>query len=183
MNSRTWAVSGLAAVLLLGGCGRAIQKQDPSDRPALALNDFPAPTPSQAQSINERAAVVITDERGFKVLRNLTPTVMSLMNDAEAQRKSYRISISMAGAPAHERALVAKRDGWYIRGSRVFAESIGSLVIDPQTGAMYTISAIDAGTVFAASVAQISGNLAAGTYVVLLSDVPAELKPKMTRVL
>jgi hypothetical protein len=37
--------------------------------------------------------------------------------------------------------------------------------------------------VFAEMVAQASGNLAAGTYVVLLSDVPAQLKPKMTRVL
>jgi hypothetical protein len=170
-------------MLLLNGCGRAIQKPDPNDRPPLANNDFPAAPSAEQSKPTERAVVVITDERGFKVLRGQTPTVMSLANDGDAQRKSYRMLISMNGAPSHERQLMAKRDGWYIRGSRVFAESIGSLVVDPQTGAMYTISTQDAGTVFAEAVAQASGKLASGTYVVLLSDVPAQLQPKLTRVL
>ena len=183
MHIRTWAIPLLGGLLLLNGCGRAIQRQDPNDRPPLASNDLPAPEPSEQARAPERAAVVITDERGFKVLRSWIPTVMSLSNDAEAQRKVFRILISMNGTPSHERQLMAKRDGWYIRGSRVFAESIGGLVVDPQTGAMYTISTQDAGNVFAEAVAQSSGNLASGTYLVLLSDVPPLLKPKMIRVL
>jgi hypothetical protein len=131
----------------------------------------------------ERAAVIIIDERGFKVLQKVTPTVMSLVNDTRAQSKSYRIMIGLEGTPIHERQLTAKRDGWYIRGSRVFAESIGSLIVDPQTGAMYTISTQDAGNIFAEAVAQASGNLSSGTYLVLLSDVPTALRSKMTRVL
>ena len=184
MKTRTWVMPLLAGALLLTGCGRAIEKQDPNDRPALANDFLPVEEPTEdAPRVRERAMVLITDERGIKVLRNWTPAVMSLPNDAEAQRKAYRISIALAGNPSHERQLMAKRDGWYIRGSRVFSESIGGLVVDPQTGAMFTISTQDAGTVFAEAVAQASGNLAQGTYLVLLSDVPARLKPKMTRVL
>jgi hypothetical protein len=184
MSFRTWGLP-LLGLLVLTGCGRTVVKQDPNDRPALTSNDaLPLPEADEDRpNITERAAVVITDERGFKVLNRWTPTVMSLNNDAEAQRKAYRILISMQGTPSHERQLMAKRDGWYIRGTRVFAESIGSLVIDPQTGAMYTISTEDAGDLFANVVAQSSGNLSAGTYLVLLSDVPPRLKAKMTRVL
>jgi hypothetical protein len=183
MNLRTWAVPLALSALVLSGCGRAILRQDPNDRPPLATDDLPMPQVAEVFKPVERAALVITDERGFKVLRGVTPTVMSLENDQQAQAKSYRILIGVNGAPSHERQLKAKRDGWYIRGSRVFADSIGSLVVDPQTGAMYTISTEDAGTVFAEVVAQTSGNLATGTYVVLLSDVPEQLKAKMTRVL
>ena len=174
----------LAAALLLGGCGgRTILTQDPNDRPPLATNELPAPAFAEQLKPMERAAVVITDERGFKVLQKVTPTVMSLPNDAQAQRKSYRIMISLEGTPSHERQLTAKRDGWYIRGSRVFADSIGGLIVDPETGAMYTVTPQDAGNVFAEAVAQASGNLSSGTYVVLLSDVPQPLRSKMTRVL
>ena len=182
MNVRTWMIP-LLGLVLLTGCGRAIQRQDADDRPELASNELPIPEPGEQAKGAERAAVVITDERGFKVLNRWTPTVMSLANDAGAQNKTYRIMISAAGTPSHERQLKAKRDGWYIRGSRVFADSIGGLVVDPQTGAMYTISVQDAGNLFAETVAQSSGNLASGTYVLLVSDVPARLKPKMTRVL
>jgi hypothetical protein len=183
MKLATWGLPLLAGVLLLGGCGRAILKQDPNDRPALATNDFPASQPGEQAKPMERAAVVITDERGFKVLQKRTPTVMSLPNDAQAQRKAYRIVIALEGTPAHERQLKAKRDGWYIRGSRVFAESIGGLIVDPETGAMFTLSQQDAGSVFAEAVAQSSGNLSEGTYLVLLSDVPQPLRSKMIRVL
>lgn len=178
-----WSLPLVAGALLLGGCGRTILKQDPNDRPPLAANDFPAPQPNEDAKPMERAAVIITDERGFKVLQKWTPTVMSLPNDTQAQRKAYRIMISLDGTPSHERQLTAKRDGWYIRGSRVFAESIGGLIVDPQTGAMYTVSAEDAGSVFAEAVAQSSGNLSSGTYLVLLSDVPLALRSKMSRVL
>src|SRR5689334_7072835 len=148
MNVRPRGIP-LLSLLLLSGCGREILRQGPNDRPELASRDDlrMVEFPEQIRS-TERAAVVITDERGFKVLNRSTPTVMSLNNDAEAQRKAYRIMISLDGAPSHERQLTAKRDGWYIRGSRVFAESIGGLVVDPATGAMYTISTRDAGDVF-----------------------------------
>lgn len=183
MKLATWCLPLLSSALLLGGCGRAILKQDPNDRPPLAANDFPAPAPYERVKPMERAVVVITDERGFKVLQKVTPTVMSLVNDTQAQRKSFRIMIGLEGTPLHERQLTAKQDGWYIRGSRVFADSIGGLIVDPQTGAMYTISTQDAGDVFAEAVAQASGNLSSGTYLVLLSDVPADLRSKLTRVL
>jgi hypothetical protein len=184
MKLATWGVPLLAAAFLLSACGgRTILTQDPNDRPPLAANDFPPPSPEEQIKPMERAAVVITDERGFKVLQKITPTVMSLPNDAQAQRKSYRIMISLEGTPSHERQLIAKRDGWYIRGSRVFADSIGGLIVDPETGAMYTVTPQDAGDVFAEAVAQSSGNLSSGTYVVLLSDVPQALRSKMTRVL
>ena len=184
MKLATSGLPLLAAALLLSGClGRTIVTQDPNDRPPLAANDLPELPPAEQIKPMERAAVVITDERGFKVLQKWTPTVMSLPNDAQAQRKSYRIMISLAGTPSHERQLIAKRDGWYIRGSRVFADSIGGLIVDPETGAMYTVTPQDAGDVFAEAVAQASGNLASGTYVVLLSDVPQPMRSKMTRVL
>jgi hypothetical protein len=183
MKLAIWGLPLVTGMLILSGCGRTILRQDPNDRPALAGYELTASQPGEQVKPMERAAVVITDERGFRVLQKVTPTVMSLPNDAQAQRKSYRIVISLEGTPAHERQLKAKRDGWYIRGSRVFAESIGGLVVDPETGAMFTISQQDAGSVFAEVVAQASGNLSAGTYLVLLSDVPAPLRSKMTRVL
>ena len=184
MKLANWNLPLLAGTLLLSGCvGRTIVTQDPNDRPPLATDDFPAASVAEVFKPVERASVVIVDERGFKVLQKRTPTVMSLNNDPEAQSKAYRIMISLDGTPSHERQLTAKRDGWYIRGSRVFADSIGSLVVDPQTGAMYTISTQDAGNVFAEAVAQTSGNLSPGTYLVLLSDVPVSLRKKMTRVL
>jgi hypothetical protein len=73
-------------------------------------------------------------------------------------------------------------NGWYIAGNLVFGGLIGWFIVDPFNGAMYNLSPE---TIDAPLPAKTSHNNTAtdgGISIMLIDDVPPELRSKMTRI-
>lgn len=88
----------------------------------------------------EGAKVSIFDKTGAPVSVNTTPTVVSLKRAHGAyQGEDYKIVIEKQGYQPVETHIKSTVNGWYL-GNIVFGGLIGILIVDPITGAMFTLS-------------------------------------------
>lgn len=127
------------------------------------------------------AMISIKDESGVEVFKGTTPTTVTLAKSTGKYwgKKSYTVSISKNGYETQTVPVIASANGYYMFGNILFGGLIGWFVVDPQSGKMYTLSP-----------EQINGSLSAKTAhnntakdgsisIVLLKDVPADLRGKM----
>jgi hypothetical protein len=86
------------------------------------------------------AQIVITNDRtGVGIFKGTTPaTVMLGRSDGFFKGASYTVSVSMGGYATTSVHIQTKIDGWYF-GNIVFGGLIGMVIVDPATGAMYTL--------------------------------------------
>jgi hypothetical protein len=85
----------------------------------------------------------------------------------------------MTGYDSHTAAIRRGVDGWYIGGNLVFGGLIGWLIVDPLTGAMWTLQKDVNVTLTPASS---SLNSQSGLRVMSLNDVPVQLRNCLVRV-
>lgn len=86
------------------------------------------------------AAIVIKNGTGTVVYQGVTPTIVTLTSSAGFfQGENYTVSFTMDGFP--ERSTVIERNisGWYF-GNLLLGGFIGMLIVDPATGAMWTLN-------------------------------------------
>jgi len=129
------------------------------------------------------AKALITDESGLGVFNGTTPTTVTLAKSTGHYwgKKSYIVDLTLAGYTEQKITLTEGVNGWYF-GNILLGGVIGMLLIDPWNGGMYTLSPTNIDT-------QLSANKVA-TYkykkgdltVILVSDVPANLRSKMVKV-
>jgi len=87
----------------------------------------------------------ITDHDGNIVVRNVTPTNVTLKRGRGwFEKGDYKISFHKEGyedltVPINQEL----ETGWYIGGNIVFGGLLGIVIIDPLTGAMWTIDDVD----------------------------------------
>ena len=82
---------------------------------------------------------IIKDAEGTEVKRGRTPEVVSLSTGAGYFKPAnYTILTKRGGKVIAERNLMATVNGWYF-GNILIGGLIGMLVVDPLTGAMYTL--------------------------------------------
>lgn len=152
----------------------------------------------QLRSSPDQAAVSIIDESGAKVFEGTTPTSVSLeKKKGYFSSKTYTIKVTKPGH-AEQVATVAMRvNGWYI-GNIIFGGLIGFLIVDPLTGAMWTLDTpqLNAtlmptdGTAPAPAPERPSEGKPGGGamiehargYIVLLQDIPPEMRSRMVPV-
>ncbi len=118
------------------------------------------------------ARVSVTDQSGRQVSGGVTPMSVTLDKAAgyfDGQR--YEVTLAKEGFAERTVVLRARPNGWYIAGNLVFGGFIGWLVVDPLTGAMYTLSPEEVSADLRARSAA-AGDLR--LEVVLLREVPAE---------
>jgi hypothetical protein len=134
-------------------------------------------------STPDGAAIVITDETGAEVFKGTTPTTVTLAKSDGSYfgGKSYKVAISKPGYASFEMPVKARASGWYIGGNLVFGGLIGWLIVDPLNGDMYTLSEKEVRATLTSSTAAVS-QADAGTEIVLLGDVPEDLRAKMVKV-
>jgi hypothetical protein len=125
------------------------------------------------------AKVVITDVReGREIHVGSTPFTTSLKRGAGYFKKAkYNVTFEKPGYRTEAVALEGTPGGWYIGGNLLFGGGMGFLIVDPATGAMWTLEP-DAVSV----TLQKQGALGPrddGLTVLLRADVPAELAPKL----
>lgn len=86
------------------------------------------------------AKLEIRDTTGMNVHSGLTPASVSLQKGAGYfKKREYVVEISKPGYQKQIINLTASPSGWYIAGNLLIGGLIGWLVVDPVTGAMWTL--------------------------------------------
>ena len=130
------------------------------------------------------AHISIKDESGVEVFKGETPADVTLEkhNGHYFGGKSFMVTISKDGFKEQVVAVEAHPNGWYIGGNLVFGGLIGYLAVDPFNGGMYTLSPDAVSVSMDAGKAAHNNTSKEGIQVVLLQDVPAELRGKLVKV-
>jgi hypothetical protein len=169
MKSNIWiAIIVLLVSIGLISCASIIGKSGPE-----TLN---------VRSTPDQATVVITDESGTKIFEGKTPTSLPLeKKKGYFSGKKYTVTITKEGYTKQTISVNTTVNGWYLGGNFIFGGFIGWLVVDPLTGAMWSLDTKEINvTLTSTQSGIIEPNKAV---IVLLQDVPLSLRDKMVKVL
>ncbi|MDD5677054.1 MAG: PEGA domain-containing protein [Kiritimatiellae bacterium] len=125
------------------------------------------------------AKVTVYDSKNMAIGGGTTPCSLSLSRGSGFfSSAKYRIVIEKPGYEKREVKISGSVNGWYIAGNLVFGGLIGWLILDPATGAMWSLSPDDVkASLSTASSSQLrSGN---ELTVMLLEQVPMDYRNKM----
>ncbi len=132
----------------------------------------------------EGANISITDEKGYKVFEGVTPASV-LLEKSDGSfwgGKSFTVSITKPGYNTVAIPVSTHANGWYIGGNLIFGGLIGWFIVDPQSGNMYSLSTDSINASLSSSNPKASLNNGDNSIsVVLLDDVPAELRSKLVK--
>lgn len=137
------------------------------------------------RSIPDQANVEIFDESGIKVFEGKTPTSLPLEKKrAYFRGKKYSVVIKKEGHIEQTITVDTRLNGWYIGGNLVFGGLLGYLIIDPLTGAMYTLetSAIQVTLASSPDLSHQNKSTNENITVMLYEQVPVHLREKMQRI-
>lgn len=134
---------------------------------------------TQLLSINsspEGAEVCVTDETGQQVFKGQTPTTVVLQkaDGTYFGGKDYTVSISKEGHETQTAQVVSGPNGWYVGGNFIFGGLIGWLIVDPLSGAMWTLSPETVNLNLAPAAEKTSRDGSRGLAIIQLDDVPVE---------
>ncbi|MGR5451941.1 hypothetical protein ACP3V3_19705 [Vibrio sp. PNB22_3_1] len=112
------------ATTILSGCATIVSKSD---------------YPVNIQSEPAGATFTITNEAGEIVHRGVTPSTITLGAGAGFfNGETYEFSLKKDGYFDNTYTLETTLDGWYL-GNILFGGLIGILIVDPATGAMFSL--------------------------------------------
>ncbi|MBP0943085.1 hypothetical protein V2K16_22675 [Pseudomonas alliivorans] len=95
--------------------------------------------PVSITSAPEGVAYKIQNVDGYTVHSGVTPDQVTLKAaEGYFDRAEYKVTFTKKGYATNAQALDAGIDGWYW-GNLLFGGVIGLLIVDPATGAMYTL--------------------------------------------
>jgi hypothetical protein len=99
-----------------------------------------SPETLNIRSTPDQADVAIHDENGMKVFTGKTPTMASLeKKKSYFSGKKYTVKITKPGFADHQTTVDTNAGGWYIGGNILLGGLIGWFIVDPLTGAMWTL--------------------------------------------
>ncbi len=121
------------------------------------------------------------DESGSQIFKGTTPTVLSLeKKKGYFSGKKYTVTIAKEGYTKQTIPVNTTVNGWYIGGNLIFGGLIGWLIVDPATGAMWSLDTKEINvTLTSGQSGTIDPNKA---IIVLLQDVPFSLRDKMVKI-
>lgn len=127
------------------------------------------------------AKVSVFSPEGMLVAEGKTPVVLPLRKgDGFFQAAKYRVTFEAPGYQKKEIWLSGDLEaGWYLAGNLLIGGFVGWLIVDPATGAMWTLRPKDVITKMDPALSQAEdGSL----HIVLASQVPPELMAAATPV-
>ena len=160
-------VLSLAVVFLIGasflmGCASIISK-----------SEYPVVISSQP----EGADITISNSEGKAIYSGKTPTTVTL--DAKAgffKGENYTVEFKQNGCAPHSANITRSVDGWYFVNF-LFGGVIGLFIVDPATGAMWTLKDLHV-DLASSDVSSTDSTLK----IVALNEVPDHLRPQMIRI-
>ena len=167
-GKRIFIVLVFMSVGMLSGCATILSGSDQT----VAIDSVPS-----------EASVVVLDEMGAKVFDSTTPSTVTLKKGkGYFKKKSYTVEIDKDGYQPQVVELTGHANGWYIGGNLLFGGLIGWLIVDPMSGAMYTLSPKAVGTQLHKDRVGRSDLQPNSITVALLADLPPELASSLVRI-
>lgn len=144
--------------------------------------------PTQRMPINSNpseASILITDEKGVEVFKGQTPANVTLQksNGSYWGGKTYAVEVSKNGYETQIIPVTSSPNGWYIAGNLIFGGLIGWFIVDPFSGDMYNLSPENIDASLSAKMSHNNTATDGGISIMLIDDVPTELRSMMTRIL
>lgn len=156
----------LAGVIFIAGCASILSK---SMYP-VTINSHP-----------DEANILVKDERGLQIYKGQTPATLTLSaGEAYFHAKSYTVTFSKPGYEEQTAVIKAGLDGWYI-GNILFGGLIGILIVDPLTGAMFSLPKELTVTLAKKDLSSLNKNERA-LKIVTIDRIPNNLKSKLVRI-
>lgn len=95
------------------------------------------------KSVPDTANITITNKSGEKVHTGITPVTVTLKRgNGYFKPAAYDVTFKKDGFQTKTIQVTGSVNGWYI-GNIIFGGLIGLLIVDPATGAMYTLNPND----------------------------------------
>lgn len=137
--------------------------------------------PVSISSTPDGADIEITDEEGKIIHKGKTPTTVTLnAKKGYFSGKDYTVTFTKEGCESKQVVIKRDVDAWYIVGNLLFGGLIGWLIVDPATGAMWTLDKDVSADLEekAASLNPDEPRLSIISY----EDVPSHIKGKLVRI-
>ncbi len=128
------------------------------------------------------ASIKVYDSGGMVVASSQTPSsVLLKKGQGFFQGANYRVAVEKPGYKKVEVLLRSSLNaGWYLFGNFFIGGFIGWLIVDPATGAMWTLSPEQVSAELAREVSFLQQD--DGLMILLLADVPPEVRPVLEQV-
>ena len=114
----------LALILCLTGCASIVSK---------------SVYPVNITSDPDGADISVVDENGMIAYTGTTPASIFLSAGGNFKGKDYTITFRKTGFEEYNLKVKRGLDGWYIAGNLLLGGIIGWLIVDPFSGAMWTL--------------------------------------------
>lgn len=151
------------AIAFLSGCASIVSR-----------SEYPVSINSQP----EGAEISIKNRAGTNIFSGKTPTTISLEAGAGFFKgENYTVFFKKAGYTSHTAQIERGIDGWYIAGNLVFGGLIGWFIVDPATGAMWTLKNLHV-NLSSSQTSSTENNI----QIITIDDVPDHLRSKMVKV-
>ena len=130
------------------------------------------------------AAISIRDENGEEIFKGETPTVVTLpkSNGNYWGKKSYKVEITKPGYEKQVISITGHANGWYIGGNLLVGGLIGWFVVDPFSGAMYTLSPEKVSATLGEKIAHNDTKADGHLSIVLLQQIPESARADLQKI-
>ena len=127
------------------------------------------------KSVPDTANITITNKLGEKIHTGSTPATVTLKRgNGYFKPAGYQVTFSKEGFQTKTVQVKATVNGWYI-ANIIFGGLIGFLIVDPATGAMYTLSPSDINTLLDATQLVTTKKEQQSLTVMLVQDIPVDM--------
>lgn len=127
------------------------------------------------KSVPDTANITITNKLGEKIHTGSTPATVTLKRgNGYFKPAGYQVTFSKEGFQTKTVHVKATVNGWYI-ANIIFGGLIGFLIVDPATGAMYTLSPSDINTLLDATQLVTTKKEQQSLTVMLVQDIPVDM--------
>ncbi len=138
--------------------------------------------PVTITSTPEGADVTITDlTEGKKIYTGKTPTTVTLSSKGGYFKgKTYKVEIQKEGYTSQTAEIRSTLNGWYL-GNILFGGPIGLLIVDPLTGAMWTLEPKNLSLVLEEKRAKLLDNERM-LLILSIEDIPEHLRGELIKI-
>ena len=126
------------------------------------------------KSVPEQASISISNKAGEKVHTGVTPVTVTLKRgNGYFKPAAYDVTFKKEGFQAKTIQVTGSVNGWYV-ANIIFGGLIGLLIVDPATGAMYTLNPSDINAVLEDNKTASQKGQQSLT-VMLIQDIPVDM--------
>lgn len=127
------------------------------------------------KSVPDEASISITNKAGEKVHTGITPETVTLKRGTGYFKPAaYEVTFKKDGYQTKTVQVTGTVNGWYV-ANIIFGGLIGLLIVDPATGAMYTLNPSDVNAVLDANQTTAAQKNEQSLTVMLVKDIPVDM--------